>query len=203
MDIIVIKFNLETAKTKISNNLFNLMSKQTSDLVSKKLTLYVKSTEAVEMVQTLVNRYDEAIETITKLMKMNKNSQDHLKSQVDISLERITNLSNLLKDFQKETKDILTQLNKKTPPNVWKTEVLSVSTSFSRYRVDGKFFAFTIKDELTPASVNECVKVHLDGILLMHGSDYSIEPSETSVTFQFAEDLRKDSIVVLELLKDI
>lgn len=29
------KFNLETAKTKISNNLFNLMSKQTSDLVSK------------------------------------------------------------------------------------------------------------------------------------------------------------------------
>lgn len=197
------KFNLETAKTKISNNLFNLMSKQTSDLVSKKLTLYVKSTEAVEMVQTLVNRYDEAIETITKLMKMNKNSQEHLKTQVDLSVERITNLSNLLKDFEKETKAVLTELNKKAPPNTWKTEVLSVASSFSKYRVDGSFFVFTIKDNLTPASVNECVKVYLDGLLLMYGSDYSIEPSETSVTFQFAEDLRKDSVVILELLKNI
>jgi hypothetical protein len=144
-------------------------------LFSNSISSYLDSESIIEMIQALVDRYDEAFEALAKKAQSERGLTLALENDLRLDLEKIQDLMEVLFDaktrafkLNKELSSRIKALERKSSD--WSTYSLILKRPFEGIVLEG----FKIHDSinLTMSNANSYIKVYIDGRLMPYGIDY-------------------------------
>jgi len=198
-----IKGKYKNIKKSFAQKLFDIVSKPASKMTQEKLLDYSKVDDVVEMVQEVINRYDEAIESIVESTKQKHAS---INSRIDINQKTIDSISSLARQTNiasKVIQELISNLQESIKADNLDVKWSNTTTSYSEIYFDGDYKICSIEERLHPSLVHKYLRIYLDGCLLMYSGDYSLELSEKRVKVVFEEPVPAGSSILYELVKNI
>lgn len=188
-------------KSTVTERLFDIIKKPVSKMTREELIEYSKEDDVVEMVQAVIDRYDEALQALNSSRKKN---YTEIRTDIDNNLEKINSVFSSLSSFA-DTLSLI-QKNLVLIQDFLKSDKVEVkhwtaNTEYADISFDGAYMLSSIQEKLHPALVHKYCKIYLDGCLLMYGSDYTVEALENKIKITFAEPVTSGSNVLYEFVK--
>lgn len=198
-----IKNKFKSIKKSFSEKLFDIVSKPASKMTQEKLIDYSKADDVVEMVQEVINRYDEAIEGIVESTRQKHTS---INSKIDANEKAIAAAALVIQQTSiasKVMQGLISNLQESLTADRLDVRSSTTTVEYSEIYFDGDYKICTIEQKLHASLVHKYLRIYLDGCLLMYGGDYSLELTDKRVKVIFEESVPANSSILYELVKNI
>lgn len=190
--------------TGLQRNVFESITKKfVNETISETLADYPSNDTALELVQAVIDRYDEAISILTNKMIIAddafKDSKAYFSDELDaanIAYNRQTAAIKLLTKSIDSLEQILLA-------DSWEVKHSQAQSSYSTIRIKGDFKLSSLEETLTVALVHKYFRVYLDGCLLYYSQDYSLDFQDETIVVNFEGTITAGSNVILEAFKSI
>lgn len=189
--------------TGLQRDLFEAVIKKfVNETILDHLIDYPKSDTVVEIVQSVIDRYDDAVETLTNKIIITDNTFKHFKdtSSAELELNRVTN--DQVREAIKRLTKSLDALELSAMQDPWEVRHEQAQDSYSALRMKGDFKLNSVGGVLDIPTVHKYFRVYVDGCLLCYGQDYQIDLQDGVIIINFESDITPGSNVILEALKN-
>lgn len=192
--------------TGLQRNVFESITKKfVNETISETLADYPSNDTALELVQAVIDRYDEAISILTNKMIIADNAFEHFKTYssheldaANVAYNRQAAAIKLLTRSIDSVEQILLE-----QADAWEVKHSQAQSSYSTIRIKGDFKLSSLKETLTVALVHKYFRVYLDGCLLYYSQDYSLDFQDETIVVNFEGTITAGSNVILEAFKSI
>lgn len=187
----------------LQRDLFEAVTKRfVNETVLEHLVDYPKSDAVVEIAQSLIDRYDEAVNTLTNKIVITDNAFRHFKDTASAELDLNRVINDQVREAIKRLTKSLDALESSAMQDPWEVKHSQAEASYSSLRMRGDFKLHSVERLLDMATVHKYFKVYVDGYLLYYGQDYQIDLQDDVIIVNFESDITPGSNVILEALKN-
>lgn len=197
------QLKLKTLTIGLQRDLFEAVTKRfVNETVLDHLADYPNNDTVLEMVQTVIDRYDDAVNTLTNKIIITDNAFHHFKDTVSAELDLNRVINDQVREAIKRLTKSLDALESSAMQDPWEVRHDQAEAPYSTLRMRGDFKLLSVEGLFDMATVHKYFKVYVDGCLLCYGQDYQIDLQDDVIIVNFESDITAGSNVILEALKN-
>jgi hypothetical protein len=187
----------------LQRELFEAVAKRfVNETVLDHLADYPNSDTVVEMMQSVIDRYDDAVDTLTNKIIITDNAFRHFEDTASAELDLNRVINDQVREAIKRLAKSLNALESSAMQDPWEVKHDQAQAPYSTLRIRGDFKLHSLEGLFNMATVHKYFKVYVDGCLLCYGQDYEIDLQDDVIIVNFESDITPGSNVILEALKN-
>jgi len=190
--------------TGLQRSVFESITKKfVNETISETLANYPSNDTALELIQAVIDRYDEAIGILTNKIIIVDNAFGHFKTRSSDELDTISIAYNRQATAIKLLTRSIDSVEQILLADSWEVKHSQAQSPYSTIRIKGDFKLSSLEETLTVALVHKYFRVYLDGCLLYYSQDYSLDFQDETIVVNFESTITTGSNVILEAFKSI
>ena len=190
--------------TGLQRRVFESITKKfVNETISETLADYPNNDTALELIQAVIDRYDEAIGILTNKIIIADNAFGHFKTRSSDELDTISIVYSKQATAIKLLTRSIDSVEQALLADSWEVKHSQAQSSYSTIRIKGNFKLSSLEETLTVALVHKYFRVYLDGCLLYYSQDYNLDFQDETIVVNFEDTITPGSNVILEAFKSI
>jgi hypothetical protein len=190
--------------TGLQRRVFESITKKfVNETISETLADYPNNDTALELIQAVIDRYDEAIGILTNKIIIADNAFGHFKTRSSDELDTVSIVYSKQAAAIKLLTRSIDSVEQALLADSWEVKHSQAQSSYSTIRIKGNFKLSSLEETLTVASVHKYFRVYLDGCLLYYSQDYNLDFQDETIVVNFEDTITPGSNVILEAFKSI